>query len=164
MRIDDFSTNDQYPGEVVDRRLLGDGKTLDDDRYEAHRYYHGRRLNEVTYDSLVQEYGPGWWAGHNFLLPEAFVFFLPALIDIAMKKYNSDRVDMMADSLVLNLWSMAFDEEQPQTKAALRQYTKEQLLFFSEFLVKMAERHQVNNEQDNATPALYRFWNRYLIN
>jgi len=155
--------NKIYQGQVVNIQSMGNLENRDDDRYEAHRYYYGRSLTDVTYDSLIHEYGPGWWSGHNFLLAEAFVFFLPALVNIASTKYEQNRVDQMADSLVLNLWSMSFDEDNQKTKIALEHYSGEQLGFFSQFLHKMAhDRYAVSGDQDNATPALTRFWGRYL--
>ncbi|QHE87239.1 hypothetical protein [Hydrogenophaga sp. BPS33] len=74
MSLEIFS-NEVYRGDVVDPQLLGDKMHRDTDRHDAQHYYRLRSLDKVTYDSLSSEYGRGWWSGHNFLLPGAFVFF-----------------------------------------------------------------------------------------
>ncbi len=163
MNLSEFPVGTAYSGQVVETSMVNDQSSQDDDRLDAYNFYQGRRLVAVNYKSLVTEYGQGWWGGHNFLVPGAFAFYLPALIDVAVNMQGESRVSMLADSLVLRLWEMSFGKTDPATQAALEQYSKSQLGQFRSFLQYMVKEHYgPSGDQDNASPALDRFWSRYL--
>ena len=140
---------------------IGDGWVGD----ETERFFRGRNISDVTCETLSREYDGVWWAAHNFLNDEAYLFFLPAFMKIALESFSeSEGARMLADELAHSFLRMASGEQDHRLHPLLQGYTREQLSQVAQFLVELSRDHyKPTNDIDDAEPALELFWKQYLV-
>jgi hypothetical protein len=144
---------------AASKSIIGDGWVGD----ETERFFRGRALREVTYESLSQDYRSVWWAAHNFLNDEAYLFFLPAFLKVALYDFDKDGAAQLADALANGFLRMAQGEHDDRLMPILQNYAKPQLASIAQFLVELSrDRYKPAGDMDDAEPALKLFWDQYL--
>ncbi|MDZ4100212.1 MAG: hypothetical protein U1E12_00895 [Hydrogenophaga sp.] len=161
MNIDIFPSG-AFPKErhAAFKDHIGDGWVGD----ETERFFRGRDLADVTCETLSHEYKEVWWAAHNYLNEEAYLFFLPAFLKIALKDYLvNEGARVLADALAHGFFRMAKGEQDHRLLPILRGYSREQLGEIAQFLRELSrDRYKPVNDCDDAEPALELFWKQYL--
>jgi len=161
MKIDVFP-HGSFPLErhTAPSSIIGDGWVGD----ETERFFRGRQLAEVTCKTLSNEYRSVWWSAHNFLNDEAYLFFLPAFLKIALDDFKENEgARMLADALAHSFLRMAKGEQDHRLLPILQTYSREQLGEVAQFLLELShDRYKPANDLDDAEPALELFWKQYL--
>lgn len=139
--------------------IVGDGWVGD----ETERFFRGRAFIDVNYETLSKDYRSVWWAAHNFLNEDAYLFFLPAFLKIALVDFDKDGASQLADALAYGFLRMAEGEHDDRLIPLLQNYTRTQLAEIAQFLWELSEtRYQPAGDIDDAKPALEKFWKQYL--
>jgi hypothetical protein len=158
----DLFPQETYPADqqAAPQSLIGDGWVGD----ETERFFRGRRRWDVTLETLSQEYKSDWTAAHNFLNEEAYLFFLPAFLQVALTGYErDDGAKLLADALAHSLLRMARGEQDHRLLPLLKHYSREQLGVIAQFLLELSRDHyKATGDMDDAEPALELFWRKYL--
>jgi hypothetical protein len=156
MRLDVFPSS-IFPAEkhAAPEQHIGDGWVGD----ETERFFRGRRLTDVTCQSLTNEYRQIWWAAHNYLNEDAYLFFLPAFMKVALEDFpENEGARMLADALAHGFLRMAQGEHDDRLLPLLRAYSKVQLGQIAQFLLELSrDRYKPANDIDDAAPALEKF-------
>jgi hypothetical protein len=144
---------------AASKSIVGDGWVGD----ETERFFRGRAVRDVTHETLSQDYRSVWWAAHNFLNNEAYLFFLPAFLRVALYDFEKEGSAQLADALANGFLRMAQGEHDDRLMPILQNYTKPQLAAIAEFLLELSrDRYKPAGDMDDAEPALRQFWDRYL--
>lgn len=139
--------------------LIGD-KWVGD---ETERFFRGRALRDVNYQTLSSSYRGVWWAAHNYLNEEAYLFFLPAFLRVALYDFEKEGAAQLADALANGFLRMAQGQHDDRLRPLLAAYSDPQLRAIAEFLLELSrDRYQPAGDMDDAEPALSLFWRRYL--
>lgn len=138
--------------------VIGDGWVGD----ATDQFFCGRSVQQVTFETISTEYDGVWWAAHNFLSDEAYLFFLPALLAIALDDYEKPGADRLADALSFAFLRMAQGNHDDRLLPLLSNYSKVQLGVLSQFLMELStNRYQPNGDPDHAKVAYDLFWHQY---
>ena len=147
-------TRHAAPASIIGDKWVGD---------ETERFFRGRALRDVTYETLSHEYKGVWWSAHNFLNDEAYLFFLPAFLRVALFDFEKEGAAQLADALAYSFLRMARGEHDDRLKPLLDNYTIPQLSVIAAFLRDLSrDRYRPTGDVDDAEPALRLFWDRYL--
>ncbi|SDD76247.1 DUF6714 family protein [Paraburkholderia lycopersici] len=128
----DFSlfSNDPFPmGKAITNRSGIESCAVDD-------FFRGRKRFETTLKELREDYECDESACLSFMEPEAFVFFLPLFVKLAICDYNE--ADNIPDSLVYKLHRVATGGADNWREEILRTYSKDQRDIVVEFLDEMS--------------------------
>lgn len=160
--ISDVFPDGKFPSNkrAADPLLIGDGWVGD----ETERFFKGRSLSEVNLTSLTCDYKEVWWSAQNFLDTEAYLFFLPAFMRIALDDFPaSEGARMLADALSNQFLRMARGELDHRLVPLLENYSRPQIGAIAEFLLKLSrDRYEPVGDIDDAGEALRLYWARYL--
>jgi hypothetical protein len=138
--------------------VVGDGWVGD----ATDQFFCGRSAQQVTFATISTEYDGVWWAAHNYLSDEAYLFFLPALLAIALDDYERPGADMLADALSFGFLRMAQGDHDDRLLPLLSNYSKAQLGVISEFLKELSSsRYAPQGGMDDAKSAYDLFWHQY---
>lgn len=146
---------------VVPSGKEGDGWEYD----EVVKFFKGRRLADVTYETLKSEYTKDWTAAHHLLSEQALAFFLPALLRLSQENYNDTfhNAGLLADQLAFFFLRMARREMDYHLLPLLNTYSKLQLGVIATFLHELSTQHYKGmGDLDDAACALKLFWAEYL--
>lgn len=152
-----------YP---LHRDVVPAGRQGDQWEYdEVVRFFSGKRLADVTYQSMLSDYRKDWTSAHHLMSDEAFAFFLPALMRLSQDHYEdtSNNASVLGDNLVFQFRRMAEGDMDDRLLALLQRYTRPQLSVIARFLSEMSRDHyQGMGDLDDADRALQLFWGQYL--
>ena len=90
-----------------------------------------------------------------FMTDEAFAFFLPAFMRIALDEYEES--DSIPDAVIHRLREMALGRDDARRNAILERYTAAQLRAIAAFLREMSERYWHKYPEDAADQA-FTYW------
>lgn len=126
---------------------------------EAERFFRGRLAKEVNYQSLTEEYRKDWSIAPCLLNDEAYVFFLPAFMRVALEDYERGETPTLTITVVSDFLDMAQGKLDHRLLPILREFSAEQLSFVAEYLQEVHDRyyHTIGTEND-AVRALRLFW------
>ena len=101
--------------------------------------------------------------GRYHLSDDAFVFFLPGLMQLALLNREDDQAALLGDSLVNTLLRMARGEMNDRLKPVVGAYSNRQLSAVAKFLAAVAKLDPYPiPEKDPALSALRLFWGQFL--
>lgn len=139
---------------------IGDGWEGD----EAERFFRGRSADEVTYETLVDEYRKDWSITPCLLNDEAYVFFLPAFMRVALEDYERGETPTLTVAVVSDFLEMAKGELDSRLLSVLRAFSQEQLGFVADYLQEVHDRHyHVFGDENDAACALRLFWHQFKL-
>lgn len=146
--------------------LVPPEKAGDDWEYdEVVRFFAGKRLAEVTYQTIRANFRTDWTACHHLMSDDAFAFFLPALMRLGQDNYwdVSDNASVLADNLAFIFRRMAEGGMEYRPSFLLRIYSRQQLGVIARFLSEMSRDHYDGmGDLDDAAHALRLLWGKYL--
>lgn len=148
MDINIFWT-EKYP----DQKPIGLGNSSEAKAVE--RFFRGKRLQDVSLSSLRKEYHHDPSAALVFMTEDAFAFFLPAFMRIALEDYES--ADAIPEAVINRFLEMAEGRDMERRQAIIRRYSPEQIKAIADFLKNMSERYWHNYPEDTAKRAT-RYW------
>lgn len=128
----DFSMflNDFFPkGKPITNRSGIESCSVDD-------FFRGKRRFDITIKELREDYESDASACLTFMQPEAFSFFLPLFMKIAIHDY--DEANNIPDSLVYKLHRMATGGANDWLDEILKMYSKDQRNTIIDFLDEMS--------------------------
>mgnify|MGYP006192907139 FL=1 len=159
MNFDKLVESGVFSGEhAAAASVVGDGWVGD----ATDQFFCGRSVQQVTYETMSTEYDGVWWAADNFLSDEAYLFFLPALLAIALDDFERPGADMLADGLSFMFLRMAQGDHDHRLLPLLSNYSKAQLSVISQFLTELSSsRYAPNGDMDDAKAAYDLFWYQY---
>lgn len=143
----DFSifNNDFFPNEKpITNRSGIESRAVDD-------FFRGKRRFDITVKELRENYECDESACLTFMEPEAFSFFLPLFMKIAIRDY--DEADNIPDSLVYKLHRMATGGANDWLREILRMYSKGQRDTIVNFLDEMSRVEWMYHHPDLASEA-----------
>lgn len=144
---------------VVDPETLGDGWERDG----VAAFFKGKSNAEVTVEALKEQYPYDYSSFHHHLTDDAFVFFLPGLMQLTLLNREEDQAALLGDSLINTLLRMAKGELSDRLKAVVSAYSNQQLAVVAKFLELMAKIDPYPiPEKDPALSALRLFWGQFL--
>lgn len=150
----------RYPQDrpAAQQSRIGDGWEGD----EAERFFRGRHVEEVNYQTLTQEYRKDWSIAPCLLNDEAYVFFLPAFMKIAIEDYERGETPTLTVTVISDFLEMARGELDYRLLPILRTFTADQLTFIADYLEEVNDRyyHALGHENDAAC-ALQLFWHQF---
>ncbi len=148
-------------------KAVTSGNSLEASYVES--FFSGRSQVEITFDLLKSAYSHDPSACLSFMLPDAFAFFLPAYMRIALENY--EEADAIPDAVIFHLLCIAqggaYDEKineeyKNRLNAILSSYSVEQLKAVAEFLDEMSKKYWHKYPTDDAQKALSVYWERFL--
>ncbi|MBL0944153.1 MAG: hypothetical protein IBJ04_07500 [Hydrogenophaga sp.] len=129
---------------------------------EAERFFRGRCAKEVTYETLTREYRHDWSIAPCLLNEEAYLFFLPAFMKVALEDYNRGETPTLTVTVVSDFLEMARGELDHRLLPILRTFTAEQLRFVADYLQEVHDRHyRLLGAENDAACALRLFWGQF---
>jgi hypothetical protein len=144
---------------VVDPEKLGDGWERDG----VAAFFKGKSNADVTIRALEEQYPYDYSSFHHHLSADAFVFFLPGLMQLALLNREDDQAALLGDSLVNTLLRMAKGEMNDRLKPVVGAYSNWQLSAVAKFLAAVAKLDPYPiPEKDPALSALRLFWGQFL--
>ncbi|VBB14878.1 DUF6714 family protein [Burkholderia stabilis] len=143
----DFSIflNDFFPnGKPITNRSGIESRAVDD-------FFRGKMRFEITIKELREDYECDESACLTFMEPEAFSFFLPLFMKIAICDY--DEADNIPDSIVYKLHRMATGGANDWLSEILKTYSKDQRSTIIDFLDEMSRIEWKYHNPDLASEA-----------
>lgn len=120
------------------------------------KFFYGRSQDEITFEQLKLNYNHDSSACLSFMLPEAFAFFLPAYMRIALEDY--DKSDAIPDGVIYDLLEIAKGNDQERLSAILSSYSRVQLKAVATFLHEMSKKYWHLYPSDDAKKAFDIYW------
>ncbi|QHE87240.1 DUF6714 family protein [Hydrogenophaga sp. BPS33] len=129
---------------------------------EAERFFRGRHSKDVNYQSLSEEYRKDWSIAPCLLNEDAYLFFLPAFMKIALEDYEQGETPTLTVTVISDFLEMARGELDSRLLPILRTFTSAQLSFIATYLQEVNDRyyHALGSDND-AAMALNLFWHQF---
>jgi len=121
------------------------------------QFFRGRRLSDVTLETLHSEYPHDPAACLVFMAAPAFAAYLPAFMRIALERYEDS--GSIPEAVVHRLREMAEGRDEERRDEVVSKYSGAQLLAIAEFLSEMSRRYWHAYPDDEAKCALG-YWHR----
>ena len=134
-------------------RPIGHGHSIEAKSVE--QYFRNRTLDSITLDSLNNDYPHDPAACLVAMTNEAFAFFLPAFMRIALNDYK--RANVIPEAIINRFVEMAEGRDDERRNAILATYSTSALEGIASFLAKMSELYWHRYPEDSALRAL-QFW------
>jgi hypothetical protein len=143
---------------VVDPSLGSDGWERD----AVAAFFRGKSNLELTPEAFA-EFPYDYSSCHHLFSREAFLYFLPGLMQLVLRDRETDQTLLLGDSLVNTLARMGQGELNDRLQPLLDTYSKAQLAVIAKFLRASADLDQYPMAEKNpALQALRLFWGRFL--
>ena len=131
---------------------IGEGASIEARAVEA--YFRSKRARDISINELARDYhDPA--ACLVFMSNEAFAFFLPAFMRIALEDYAISGA--IPEAVVGRLLAMAEGRDNERRDAVLRTYSKDELASVAKFLKEISARYWHKYPEDTAMRA-YEYW------
>lgn len=140
-------------------RIISTGLREEDRAVE--KFFRNKKISEITRYTLENDYKYTYSACLDFMTPEAFAFFLPAFMKIAVQDYNGE-TSFPWIVVSCHLLPMAEGTMPDNRDAILSSYSDSQLHVVAEFLKEMSHYYQIYEPDDDATKAFDLFWGEFF--
>jgi hypothetical protein len=124
-------------------------------------FFRGKSLADITLTVLNESYPHDPSACLVFMTSQAFAFFLPAFMKIALEEY--EQADVIPEVVIRRFVEMAEGRDKERLDSIVSTYSPSQLRAIGQFLSEMSERYWHKYPQDSAKQALDALWSRYLF-
>lgn len=153
---------DRYPSDRPAAQASRIGDQWEGD--EAERFFRGRLAKDVNYETLAHEYLLDWSIAPCLLNDEAYVFFLPAFMKVALEDYERGETPRLTVTVVSDFQEMANGELDHRLLPILRTFSAGQLSFVADYLQEVHDRyyHALGDDNDAAS-ALRLFWHQFKL-
>jgi hypothetical protein len=148
----DFNVFDDDPFDVGNRVTDGDGL----EARAVEEFFSGRSLSEITLQRLTDGYMHDPAACLVFMTPEAFAFFLPAFMRIALEDY--DHADVIPEVVIGRFVEMAEGRDDERLAAIRSSYSTPQIRCVADFLEEMSTHYWHRYPEDLAKRARDAYW------
>ena len=140
------------PGKII-REM--DSKSLRDAE-QFRQIIAGRNWTNLDSDFLNK-----WWSSYYYLSPEAYCYYLPALLIGALKELPNalGLMNLVMFSIRPSFWEIYYNGEDHEFNLQQMNYTEAQFRSVCAFLGMVFE--SIPHERHRAAQALYWGWNRY---
>lgn len=129
---------------------------------EVERFFRGRLAKDVNYQTLTNEYQKDWSIAPCLLNDEAYVFFLPAFMKIALEDYEHGETPALTVTVISDFLEMARGELDNRLLSILRTFNADQLAFIANYLSEVNDRYyHVLGRDNDAASALQLFWHQF---
>jgi hypothetical protein len=126
-------------------------------QYVAH-YFKGKRWSDLTVEALRNDYEGDPSACLSFMTHEAFRYFLPGYLKMALIQY--DVADAIFDTVLFKLGGAA--NENTDLRLIVEGYNQAQLKAIAQYLQLLSAKICKFYPVDEAAAALDEFWGKYL--
>jgi hypothetical protein len=145
-----------YPG---DAHLVYDNSAAHLECNQVREFFQGKRWQDITLDALLAGYNGDASACLNFMTPEAFRYYLPAYLFIAIDRFKES--DVIPYSVV---WKLTAPEhpgpDMDWFLSRVEGLSLEQRRVIIEFLQFMRTAHAEHFFSDDPGTALKRYWSK----
>lgn len=151
----DFSV---FPGGPISSRVaITVGNSIEAE--DISKFLANRCAEEITLDILDLLYPHDPAACLAFMTPEAFAYFLPAWMKIALDDY--DVANTIPETIISYLLALAEGKDPERLSTINASYTREQLGAVAKFLREMSVKYWHFYPSDDALKALMLYWHKY---
>ena len=134
-------------------RSIGQGGSIEARAVEA--YFRGKSADDIQLSGFKRDYPHDPAACLVFMTDEAFAFFLPAFMRIALDDYEV--ADSIPEAVINRLVEMAEGRDDARRDAVLERYSAAEVESIAQFLKKMSELYWHQYPEDSALRA-YEYW------
>jgi Family of unknown function (DUF6714) len=153
LRGDDEVTKAWSDGTFPHDRPIGRGGSIEAKAVET--YFRDKTLDDVRLEGLKRDYPHDPAACLVFMTDEAFAFFLPAFMRIALDDYKV--ADSIPEAVINRLVDMAEGRDNERRDAVLQSYSRADVDSISRFLKTMSELYW-HEYPDDAALRAYAYW------